>query len=95
MVIHGVTQPIFVPTLIAYAVLISLSSLSCYGSLLSDLSPHLIYPESQNPGCYKAPQQLTPQVGVIEHTLLGSAVDNWIFKFLVEEQLGIGVRMVS
>jgi len=31
----------------------------------------------------------------VEHSWLGSAVDNWILKFLIEEQLGVGLKMVS
>ena len=58
----------------------------------------LLFPEEKDPGCYKSPNAASsspPQATLIEHAWLGSAVDNWILKFLAEEQLGVGVRMIT
>ena len=85
-------------TTIFVFVFLTLSVQHCQGSLFTGPSPSLFYPESLNPGCYKDAaysKSLNPQLGILEHNWLGSAVDNWILKFLMEEQLGIGLKMVS
>eukprot|EP01012_Entosiphon_sulcatum_P027272 TRINITY_DN3286_c0_g1_i1.p1 TRINITY_DN3286_c0_g1~~TRINITY_DN3286_c0_g1_i1.p1 ORF type:complete len:695 (-),score=71.23 TRINITY_DN3286_c0_g1_i1:9-1925(-) len=35
------------------------------------------------------------RIALLEHQRLGSAIDNWIVKLLLEEQLGLGTRLVS
>jgi len=58
----------------------------------------LFFPEEDNPGCYKSPSvtaNLPPSGTMLEHLWIGSAIENWIVKFLAEEQLGIHVHMMA